>query len=90
MKRLVGWLLMIAGIWLGLSIYGKGVDRTLAGLLGSEPAAPTIEAEAQESATPNRERAAGSGRAAPSAITSRVRERVNGAIAEGTRRHGGD
>jgi hypothetical protein len=90
MARLVGLLLLIAGIWLGISIYTEGTERTLGRLLESEDALPAPEEEAFESVAPERQRASSGGRAAPSAVTSRVRERVTGAIAEGARRHGGE
>ncbi len=90
MARLIGLLLMIAGIFLGISIYTEGTERTFAGLLGSDGAEPQVEEEARAGVAPEGERPRPSGRAAPSAITSRVRERVTDAISEGTRRHGGE
>ncbi len=98
MARLVGFVLLVLGVYLGASIATQGVDATLAPLLGREDAATEADAEPDETDAASAEAAAAqpqrahraAGQAAPSAITSRVRERVNGAIAEGARRHGGE
>lgn len=93
MARLVGFVLLVLGVYLGASIATQGVDATLAPLLGREDAAAAAGADetaAEATAPPTQRARRPAGQAAPSAITSRVRERVTGAIAEGTRRHGGE
>jgi hypothetical protein len=89
MARVFGLLLMIAGIWLGLTIYTEGTEHTLGRLWGSGDEQAAEEGDL-ESAAPERDRPRNAGQAAPSAITSRVRERVTNAVAEGARRHGGE
>ena len=79
MARIVGIVLMLAAIWYGVSVYN--------GEMAEAPAEPTV--------TGTSERAFGepppaTGRAAPTAVTSRVRERVSSAVAEGTSRHTGE
>lgn len=87
----MGIVLMVLGVYLGLSIYTEGVDGFLGRWLGSEKATPDAAAlEADESyAQPSSEPQA-AGQAAPSAITSRVRERVSSAMEEGTHRYSGE
>jgi hypothetical protein len=79
MARIFGLLLMLAAIYCGLKIYLGELDRA---------SSDVAVAEAGAAAEPEREPIPG--RAAPSAVTSRVRERVTDAIAEGARRHTGD
>jgi hypothetical protein len=89
MARLVGFILLVVGVWLGASIYTRGSQRVLGDLLGWESETPSSEEAAAGSALPERDEPA-PGQAAPTAITSRVRERVTNAVAEGARRHGGE
>jgi hypothetical protein len=92
MARLVGLVLLVLGIFLGVSLYTKGAQETLSRAVGDDDALEETAAfadpedGAEEAEAPPRQ----AGRAAPSAITSRVRERVSGAIADGARRHGGE
>jgi hypothetical protein len=88
MARLVGFVLLVLGVYLGASIATQGVDETLAPLLGREESAGEDDAASSSPAPRAARRAAG--QAAPSAVTSRVRDRVTGALAEGARRHGGE
>jgi hypothetical protein len=71
MARIFGIVLILLAIYYGLSIY-NGDD-------GSGAAAP---AEAADTAQ-DPQSAQPSGQAAPTAVTSRVRDRVNAAVAEG-------
>jgi len=80
MARIVGLLLMLVAIYCGVKIYVGEVDRASSDI--------AIQEAAGEEETAPRQRA--SGRAAPTAITSRVRERVTNAVAEGARRHSGE
>jgi hypothetical protein len=89
MARLVGFILLVLGVWLGASIYSEGTDRVLDDLLGREGETPSSDEAARDSALREREAPRTPGQAAPTAITSRVRERVTDAVAEGARRHGG-
>jgi len=76
MARIFGLLLMLAAIYLGLKVYLGELERASSDV-AVEEAAADLEPEAES--VPER--------AAPSAITSRVRERVTDAVAEGARRH---
>jgi hypothetical protein len=75
MARIVGIVLMLLGIWYGLSVYQ------------GEAAGDATAAASAEEAASAAEPTSASGQATPSAVTSRVRERVNAAIAEGYERH---
>ncbi|HEU4430214.1 MAG TPA: hypothetical protein VFT98_15750 [Myxococcota bacterium] len=79
MARVFGLLLMILGIYCGLKIYLGELDRASRDV-AVEEAAAAMEPESES--VP--------GRGAPSAVTSRVRERVTDAVAEGARRHSGE
>jgi len=89
MARLIGLVLMILGIYLGVSIYTDGTDALLGRLSGSEEAASrdSVAAEALDDPAASEQL---SGRAAPSAITSRVRDRVTSALEEGAHRDSGE
>jgi hypothetical protein len=90
MARLVGFILLVVGVWLGASIYAEGSDSVLADLLSWGGEAPGSEQTVGDAALPEREPPRAPGQAAPTAITSRVRERVSNAVVEGARRHGGE
>jgi hypothetical protein len=90
MARLVGFILLVLGVWLGASIYTEGSQRVLGDLLGWESETPSSQDAGGVSALPERGAPQAPGQAAPTAITSRVRERVTSAVAEGARRHGGE
>jgi hypothetical protein len=90
MARLIGFILLVVGVWLGASIYTKGSQQVLGELLGGESETPSSQQTASDSAPPERDASPAPGQAAPTAITSRVRERVTNAVAEGARRHGGE
>jgi hypothetical protein len=90
MARLVGFILLVVGVWLGASIYADGSERVLGDLLGWESETPSSPESSGDSALPERDAPPASGQAAPTAITSRVRDRVTNAVAEGARRHGGE
>jgi hypothetical protein len=90
MARLVGFILLVVGVWLGASIYSEGSESVLGGRLGWKSETPSSEETASDSALTEREMPRAPGQAAPTAVTSRVRERVTAAVAEGTSRHGGE
>jgi len=91
MARLVGFILLVVGVWLGASIYTGGSQRVLGDLLGWVSETRSSDDAEGFSALPERDATqAPVGQAAPTAITSRVRERVTNAVAEGARRHGGE
>jgi hypothetical protein len=86
MARLVGFILMLVAIYLGVVVYTEGTDRAFGGLFASAEEAP-VEAEEGPAATAiEDERAPGT--PAPSAITSRVRDRVQSAVDERSDRIG--
>ena len=78
MARLIGLVLMILGIYLGVSSYTGGADD------GSADDAATAADGWASSDVDDR------GQAAPRAVTSRVRDRVTSAVEEGARRHSGE
>ena len=80
MARLIALVLMIVGIYLGVSIYARGANEAVPDAAAIEDGSG-VQAQS-EPWTP--------GEAAPSAITSRVRERVTSAIEDGARRHSGE
>jgi hypothetical protein len=89
MGKMFGILLVILAIWVGLTVYDKGVDRAFGGLFaGSKKEAPhrvattRVEPDASVSDEPEE-------RARPAPITERVRERVTGSMEQGARRAGG-
>jgi hypothetical protein len=84
MARIAGLLLMLVAIYYGAKIYMGELDRA-----SSDVAVQEASANAESELDPG-ERPPGGGRAAPSAVTSRVRERVTDAITEGARRHTGE
>ena len=75
MQRVFGLLLILAAIYLGVTIYTKDAERAQPALAGSENAE-------NERAAPEPESARAPGTASPSAITSRVRDRVQGLVDE--------
>ncbi len=77
MARVFALVLMLIGIYLGVVIYTGG----------AEPAAPAEGEVVREEAAPS---GSSGGPASPTAVTSRVRERVTGYVEDGARRHTGE
>jgi hypothetical protein len=89
LARIFGLLLIVLGIYLGLTVYEQGVDGALGGLFarGRASEAPAASPVADDAA-PAESRRAGS--PSPGAITQRVRQRVTEAVQQGARRHSGE
>jgi len=98
MGKVFALLLIAVGVYVGLTVYDEGVDRAFGGLFARSSASTTQAAVPLERDDPGaadraadariaRESSPGSYRAG--AVTTRVRERVTGAVDEGSRRAGG-
>ncbi len=89
MGRVFGLLLIVLGIYLGVTVYEKGVDAAFGGVFArSRPeTAPGAATDAAGDAPTSARRP---GTVSPGAVTQRVRQRVTGAIQEGARRHSGE
>jgi hypothetical protein len=89
MGRLFGLLLIVLGIYLGITVYEKGVDAVFGGVFaGSRASAPpALDSDGAGAPAPTARRP---GTVSPSAITQRVRQRVTEDIQQGARRHSGE
>jgi len=98
MAKIFGLLLIVAGVYVGLTLYDEGIDHAFGGLFARSSTSPTSTALPLERDAPGAaDRAAdarvaggsSSGSYRSGAVTQRVRERVTGAVDQGSRRAGG-
>jgi hypothetical protein len=87
MAKVFGLLLIVLGIYLGITVYEEGVDAAFGGVFGRSEAPVAEETAPDDEGRPPAEPRPG---ARPGAVTQRVRERVNAAVQEGVRRHTGE
>jgi hypothetical protein len=88
LARIFGLLLIVAGIYLGVTVYQEGVDGAFGGVFARSGASAPAEAGGDSGdAAPAPRRP---GTVSPGAVTQRVRERVTRAVQEGARRRAGE
>ena len=80
MAKIFGAILMLAAIWYAATVFGGDAARDAS----TAEAGYSTASPAHGSDLGDDER---SGQASPTAVTSRVRDRVNAAVAEGSQRH---
>lgn len=78
MSRIFGLGLMLAALYVGLTIYTEGTDRALGGIFASAPVAPDTESSGRSAAS-----RLGAGRP----LTERIRERVKRDLQKGAARY---
>ena len=90
MARLLGILLVLGGLAVFLVVYTQGTDKAFGGALArfGKPTAPKAAAY-QPAPRGGQDWWEREERTPPPGVTQRVRDRVNNAMATGTKRHGG-
>jgi len=97
MGKILGLLLIAAGVYVGLTVYDQGRQRAFGGLFASSAATPERVAMPTEPDDPGAADRAADARIAresspgavrSGAVTQRVRERVTGAMEQGASRNG--
>jgi hypothetical protein len=86
MGRLFGLVLILAAIWVGMTVYEKGVDEAFGGIFA--PLQPLSEREEPEAAEAAEREEAPARRRGTVTLPQHVRERVTSDLQRGAERRG--